>query len=163
MANNERYLDPESYLKMVHRYFEQGIILKNQIAAQQLQLQSLTSLSYSLSSPGNISMEKVQTSTAQEAAFEKKVEKKTELEEKLQKAIDLMLDLQQQMIRIINQYTEGMENLILTERYINGLEPAKVAAKLNYCPRQIKRKTEAAMPKIILPEDAIWINWRTLV
>ena len=163
MANNERFVDPASYLKRVYRYFEQGIILKNQITAQQLQLQSLTSLSYSLSSPGNISMEKVQTSPAQEAEFVKKVEMKEEMEEKLRQAIQLMLDLQQQMIRIINQYTEGMENLILTERYINGLEPAKVAARLNYCPRQIKRKTDAAMARIILPEDAIWINWRTLV
>ena len=33
MANNERLLDPEARLKRIYRYFEQGITMKDQIAA----------------------------------------------------------------------------------------------------------------------------------
>ena len=163
MANNERFSDPEAYLDRVRKYFQQGITLKDQIAAQQLQLQCLTSLSYSPASPGNISGDKVQTSPAQEASFEKNVEKKTELEEKLRKAIDLMIDLKQQMICIINQYVVGIDNRILTLRYVEGLKIDQFMNDVHYSAKQIKRRMDKVMSEIILPDDAIWINWRTLI
>ena len=105
----------------------------------------------------------MQTSPAQEASFEKNVEKKTELEEKLRKAIDLMIDLKQQMICIINQYVVGIDNRILTLRYVEGLKIDQFMNDVHYSAKQIKRRMDKVMSEIILPDDAIWINWRTLI
>ena len=163
MANNERLLDPEARLKRIYRYFEQGITMKDQIAAMQLQLQYLTSLSYSPGSPGNLSAGKVQTSPAEEAPFAKNVEKKDELEEKLRQAIQLMIELKQQMICIINQHTVGIDNRILTLRYVEGLKIDQFMKEVHYSAKQIKRRMDKAMSEITLPDDAIWIRWRELV
>lgn len=162
MAKNKPFSDPETHLKNIQRYLEQGFFLEDQIASDRSKLKRLSSLSYSLSSPGDLSGAKVQTSPANEAAFTESVEQKDEVEEKLRREISLMIALQTQMADVINQYTTGAENRILTERYINCQTEKKVAELTHYCLRQIKRKTDIAMSRIILPEDAIWINWNAL-
>ena len=158
MTGNNRFILPEERLEAVQRYLEQGLVLTDQIRSAEMQWQVLTGRAFSLSSPGDLSSERVQTSPAPEAPFADPLESRNELEEKLAHLIRSLRSLREQMIRIINHDTVGTENLILTCRYVRGMQYTVIALETNYSPRQVKRISEKAMGHIVLPEDAIWID-----
>ena len=85
----------------MQRYLEQGLTLTDQIRSAEMQWQVLTEKAFSLSSPGDLSVERVQTSPAQEASFADPLETRSELEEKLVHLIRTLHSLREQMIRII--------------------------------------------------------------
>ena len=158
MTGNNRFITREERLEAIQRYLEQGLVLTDQIRSAEMQWQVLTGRAFSLSSPGDLSAERVQTSPSPEASFADPLESRSELEEKLAHLIRSLRSLREQMIRIINHDTIGNENLILTCRYVRGMQYAEIAKEVNYCPRQVKRICEKGMGRIVLPEDAIWID-----
>ncbi len=159
MNGNNSLNNPEDRLNAVRCYLEQGLTLADQVSAVKMQLQVLNSRAYSIPSSSAMSGVNVQTSPAQEAPFEEPVEKRSDLEEKLHQTIQLLHALQDQMISVINRYTVGLENLILTFHYISGMKWEEIGKEVHLCARQVKRNCEKAMSRIILPEDAIWFTF----
>ena len=157
MKRNNVSVDPEEHPALVRQFLEQGPVLQHQIQSREIQWQVLTGRAFSLSSPGHMTGNRVQTSPAQEASFADPLEKRNETEEKLQQSIRLMRALNEQIIGVINQYTTGSENLALTLRYVKGMKVSDIADEMNYSPRHIGRFCEQGIAKIILPENAIWI------
>ena len=151
-------VDPEEYQLRVRQYLEQGAVLQDQIRSLEIQWQVLNGRVFSLSSPGHMDADRVQTSPAQEASFVDPLEKRSETEEKICQSMQLMRALNEQIIGVINQYTSGSENLALTYRYIKGMKVIDIASEMGYSDRHIGRFCEQGIAKIILPEDAIWIN-----
>ena len=124
MTGNNRFITREERLEAVQRYLEQGLVLTDQIRSAEMQWQVLTGRAFSLSSPGDLSAERVQTSPSPEASFADPLETRSELEEKLAHLIRSLRSLREQMIRIINHDTIGNENLILTCRPFSKLRVA---------------------------------------
>lgn len=157
MTGNNELLSPDERRKNVQRYLEQGFLLNDQVLAVQSQWNHLTDRAFSLRSPSDLSGVKVQTSSPREASYAKPMESRSELEKTLCQTIQRLNALKEQMILLINQYTIGTENLILTRRYLDCLKVSEIAEELHYTSRQIKRLTDKAMEKIVLPVDAIWL------
>ena len=147
---------------LVEKYMEQVTHIMDQIESRKLQLESISAQAYSLSSSCNYQNSRVQISFDTEAAFARMLEKAEACAERLEKELELSLALKQQAIDLINRYTVGRENYILTARYLNNLSWPQISAGLveghkHLSPKQLRRICRAAMAKIVLPEDAIWI------
>ena len=153
-------MDQDSML--VEKYMEQVTHIMDQIESRKLQLESISAQAYSLSSSCNYQNSRVQISFDTEAAFARMLEKAEACAERLEKELELSLALKQQAIDLINRYTVGRENYILTARYLNNLSWPQISAGLveghkHLSPKQLRRVCRAALAKIVLPEDAIWI------
>ena len=153
-------MDQDSML--VEKYMEQVTHIMDQIESRKLQLESISAQAYSLSSSCNYQNSRVQISFDTEAAFARMLEKAEACGERLEKELELSLALKQQAIDLINRYTVGRENYILTARYLNNLSWPQISAGLveghkHLSPKQLRRVCRAALAKIVLPEDAIWI------
>jgi hypothetical protein len=147
---------------LVEKYMEQVTHIMDQIESRKLQLESISAQAYSLSSSCNYQNSRVQISFDTEAAFARMLEKAEACAERLEKELELSLALKQQAIDLINRYTVGRENYILTARYLNNLSWPQISAGLveghkHLSPKQLRRVCRAALAKIVLPEDAIWI------
>ena len=147
---------------LVEKYMEQVTHIMDQIESRKLQLESISAQAYSLSSSCNYQNSRVQISFDTEAAFARMLEKAEACGERLEKELELSLALKQQAIDLINRYTVGRENYILTARYLNNLSWPQISAGLveghkHLSPKQLRRVCRAALAKIVLPEDAIWI------
>lgn len=148
---------------LVEKYMEQVTHVMDQIESYKLQLQSISAQAYSLSSSCNYQNSGVQISFDTEAAFARTLEKAEACSERLNKALELSLALKQQVIGLIDHYTVGRENYILTARYLNNQSWPQISEGLvernkHLSPKQLRRICRAALAKIALPEDAIWIS-----
>lgn len=154
-------MDQDSAL--VEKYMEQVIHIMDQIESRKLQLQSISAQAYSLSSSSSFQNSRVQISLDTEAAFTRMLEQAEACAERLKKELELSLALKQQAIDLINRYTVGRENYILTARYLINQSWPEISKGLveghkHLSPKQLRRICRAALAKIILPEDAIWLN-----
>jgi hypothetical protein len=71
--------------------------------------------------------------------------------------------LKMQATALINKYLSGREALIVTSRFLSGLSWPEIAKKLEnpLCDKQLRRICRAALEKIILPENALWLHRRS--
>ncbi len=148
---------------LVEKYMEQVTHVMDQIESRKLQLQSISAQACSLSSSCNYQDSRVQISLDTEAAFARMLEQAETCAERLKKELELSLALKQQAIGLINNYTVGRENYILTARYLNNQSWPEISKGLveghrHLSPKQLRRVCRAALAKIVLPEDAIWLN-----
>lgn len=148
---------------LVEKYMDQVTHIMDQIESRKLQLKSISAQAYSLSSSCNYQDSRVQISLDTEAAYARMLEQAEICAERLRKELELSLALKQQAIDLINNYTVGRENYILTARYLNNLNWPQISAGLveghkHLSPKQLRRVCRAALAKIVLPEDAIWLN-----
>lgn len=138
----------------VKKYLERAFSLNAGIQSAWEQIQEYQSRSYHLSSPSDFSAPRVQRSPSPEASFVDAVEKKTDFEANILKTLDELNTRKNQIVLLINQYTEGKENRLLTLRYILGWPWSEIAKELHYSKPHIYHMLDSALDKIILPEDA---------
>ena len=143
---------PDRNERMVKSWLQQAIGLQAEIHALRLQLSHLTDQSLSLASPSAFSNSRVQSSRADQAAFTAPVVEKDSLEAKLRDRLIVLNARKDEIIRVINQYTSGTENLVLTARYVCGRKWPEISKELGYSIRQLSRIEKSGMEKIILPD-----------
>lgn len=151
--------DQENPAKKKHRenvkkYLERTLTLNAGIKSAWEQIQEYQSRSYHISSPSDFSGPRVQRSQPQEASFVDAVEKKTDFEARILKTLDELNARKNQIVLLINEYTEGIENRILTLRYILGWRWEDVAEELHFSKPHVFHMLNNALDKIVLPEDA---------
>ena len=153
-------------LSVVKAYLEQAGKLPTLLASLEYQMRFASDAAYSLPSPSNFQNSKVQTSQSSEAFFARAVEDAFSREEYVKKYIasqyNLIMAYKCQVLQLINRYTVGTENYILTLRYISGKTWKEIASEVDLCEKQVHRICESALSKLVLPEDAIWILNRVL-
>ena len=68
-----------------------------------------------------------------------------------------------QATALINKYLSGREALIVSSRFLSGLAWPEIAKKLEnpLCDKHLRRICRAALEKIILPENALWLHRRS--
>ena len=151
-------------LSVVKAYLQQVGRLPHYLASLNYQMSLATEAAYTLPSPSNFENPRVQTSQSSAASFTWVVEDAYSREEYLKKYVlsqyELITDYKCQVVQLINQYTDGTENLILTARYIAGKTWKEIASEVRLCEKQVHRICEIALSKIVLPEDAIWVFGR---
>lgn len=148
---------------LVEKYMKQVAQVMDRIEAHKLQLESISVQSYSLSVPEHLLNAGVKISFDTEAAFALVRERAEACAKRLSKELDLSLALKQQAIDLINRYTTGRENYILTARYLNNMSWPEISESMwernkHPCTKQLRRVCCAALAKIVLPEDAIWLD-----
>lgn len=151
--------DQENPAKKKHRenvkkYLERTLTLNAGIKSAWEQIQEYQSRSYHISSPSDFSGPRVQRSQPQEASFVDAVEKKTDFEARILKTLDELNARKNQIVLLINEYTEGIENRILTLRYILGWRWEDIAKELHFSKPHVFHMLNNALDKIVLPEDA---------
>ena len=57
-----------------------------------------------------------------------------------------------------NVWTLKFENYILTARFIAVKSRQQIAGEAFLCAKQVRRICYAALEKIVLPEDAVWLD-----
>ncbi|MCR5293580.1 MAG: hypothetical protein K6E30_00180 [Lachnospiraceae bacterium] len=140
-------------------YFEQVILANEALSEYRWRLQKADQRAYGLSSPSGMANTKVQVSADQEAAFTRKLEKKDDLARQLSARIRLLESLIRQASGLIDQYTSGQEKKILQLRYLKGYEWLQVSNEVRrITPKQLRNIARKGLAKIVLPEDAIWIE-----
>lgn len=143
---------------LTEQYLDQLSQAKEKLDEYRWQLKKASAKAYSLVSPC-LSDSKVQFSLPSDAAFVRKLEKKEDLNQLLSARIQPLQALIDQAAGLIDQYTSGRENTILKLRYLKGRKWLEISEVLDHLsPKQLRRIGRKGMEKIILPEDAIWIN-----
>ena len=144
---------------LVELYMEQLFRANDEIADRKWQMQKAAVRAYGLASPSNISNSRVQSSSGPDAVFVRKLENKDDLSQYISARIMLLQLLISQAVGLIDQYTSGRERKILMLRYLKGYEWLAISKEVdNLCPKQLRRIARKGMKKIILPENAIWIE-----
>lgn len=118
--NDQENPAQKKHRENVKKYLERTLTLNAGIKSAWEQIQEYQSRSYHISSPSDFSEPRVQRSQSQEASFVDAVEKKTDFEARILKTLDELNARKNQIVLLINEYTEGIENRILTLRYILG-------------------------------------------
>ena len=145
-------------------YFDQLFQANEEYADLQWQLKKASMRAYGLASPSCVTNTRVQVSVGLEAAFIRKLDKRDQLELRLSARLRLLHALISQASGLVDQYTSGREKTILTLRYLKGYEWLQVSKEVDdLSPKQLRRIARKGLCKIVLPEDAIWIDRHGLV
>ena len=145
----------------VQRYLAQSFELGLQMESLRRQIDFLADKAYLISSP-DPSVPKVKVSRETDARFARALAEKDALEQELAEKYELLMGYRNQLVQLINQYTVGKENLILTARYVSGQSWNEMAANFHYSLKQLRRIHDSAIQKITLPENPIWIILRAV-
>ena len=154
VRNNSSYSLSGKRESRVKAYLKQAGVLTAEIAAIQKQLDSISDHAFSLPSVSALSNTRVQASVSKEASYARLLEEKFQMEYTLKKRCDELMNRRNEIINTINQYTNGMENLVLTSRYICGDKWSKIEENLGYSIRQLSRFEKSGFEKIRLPDEA---------
>ena len=101
----------------------------------------------------------MQSSSGPDAVFVRKLGKRDDLGQCLSARVRLLQALISQAVGLIDRYTSGRERKILILRYLKSYEWLQISNEVdNLCPKQLRRIARKGMAKILLPEDAIWMN-----
>ena len=143
---------PAGKESVVKSWLRQAEGIMAEINSLRLQLIQVTDQSFALASPSSFTNSRVQSSLADQAAFAASIVEKDSLEAKIRDRLNELTARKDQIIRVINQYTTGTENLVLTARYVCGQKWPEIASELGYSIRQLSRIEKSGMEKIILPD-----------
>jgi DNA-directed RNA polymerase specialized sigma subunit len=152
--NDQESAARKNHRENVKKFLERTFDLNAGIQSAWEQIQEYQSRSYRLSSPSDFSAPRVQRSPSPEASFVDVVEKKTDFEAKMIKTLDELNARKNQIVSLINEYTEGRENRILTLRYILGWRWEDIATELHFSKPHVFLLLNNALDKIVLLEDA---------
>ena len=86
------------------------------------------------------------------------LERKDKVERVVEERVNLCMELRKQIARVINHYTFGRENFILSSRFVSCQTWEEIAKNVSLSSRQVQRICYAAMGKISLPKNVIWIR-----
>ena len=98
---------------VVRAWMEQGYALPMIIQSMEMQLQAAADQVYGLASPSGLLGTRVQASSASNAAFTRALERKEQTEREVDARLACCMLLRDQLVRVINRYTEGRECFIL--------------------------------------------------
>ena len=144
---------------------ERVLAYLQQVRDAQLDLQKLQSLidetsarSVSLPSPSAISDMGVQHAFSGNAPFEFSVADKDDLEREFRNLENSLKPLRDQALQIIRQQTNTLQRIAFTWYFFYGYPWNVVARRIDRTERHVYRLRNEALEKIILPEDAIWLE-----
>lgn len=112
----------------------------------------------SLPSSSAFSGTKVQTSQPQGADYEQLVAAKDSMERELQIEREQFDRLKEQATKVIRQCTVYPHRMLLLWYFLEGFTWKWVGTRIDRTERSVYRIRNEALEKIVLPEDAIWLN-----
>ena len=112
----------------------------------------------SLPSSSAFSGSKVQTSQSQEASYEQLVAAKDYMERELQIEQEQFERLKEQAAKVIRQCTVYPHRMLLMWYFLEGFTWNWVATRIDRTERSVYRIRNEALEKIVLPDDAIWLE-----
>jgi len=149
----------ENKKTVTEQYFEQVPRANERIAEYQWQLQKAAARAYGLSSASGLTNTRVQASPGREAAFVHRLEGKDRTVQRLSGKIRRLQLLVGQASGLVEKYTAGREKKVLTLRYLKGYEWLQVSGQVDsLSPKQLRRIGRKGLERIVLPEDAIWMD-----
>lgn len=112
----------------------------------------------SLPSSSAFSGTKIQTSQSQEASYEQLVAAKDYMERELQIEQEQFNRLKEQAAKVIRQCTVYPHRMLLMWYFLEGFTWNWVATRIDRTERSVYRIRNEALEKIVLPDDAIWLE-----
>ncbi len=144
--------------ELVIAYLDQGIKLKEKIESLDYERIMLRTQATALPSAAQVMSEKVSRSAPTEAFFTNSIVKANDVEERINAQQEELRSLHVQIIEVINRSLPILERKMLIQRYIEGKQWQEIASEVHCATRTLYRYRDEALQRIILPDDAIWLD-----
>ena len=136
-------------------YLSQSYRLEQIIKVTKLEIDTLKSMMYNVSSPSL--EERTGSSYSRDASFVRTLYKLDEMTKKKDKQLELLLKLRDQIQSVISQINDKDCMLVLTYRYLHNWGWSRIANELYADERTVRRWHDKGLSKIVLPNDVITI------
>ena len=146
----------KAHLMVVQAYLEQGPQIQKRIEALEYTRKMLYMRAISPPSAAQQMGSKVQHSAPTEASFCDSVAEADEMAKTINKKQDLLNSLHVQIIGVIIRSVTDEEARMLIAHFIEGKQWQEVAGEMHCSLRTLYRMKDAAVKKIVLPENPIW-------
>ena len=137
-------------------YLQQAYRLDKRINSHIRELGDLKQMAQGISSPRLVA-DKVQMSPSGDSPYVSALMRIWEMEERINAEIDLYIDLKAQVHSVLKQVTNPDQLMVLRYRYIHNYSWERIGEELLADRRTVIRWHDAALEKLILPENPIII------
>lgn len=144
--------------RQAYDWLQQVRDLKQDIQRLDFKIKEICMKMTSLPSSSDFSGVKVQTSPSQEARYEQLVAAKDYLERELEREREQFARLREQAVTVIRQCTVYPHRMLLLCYFLEGFTWSWVAVRIDRTERSVYRIRNEALEKIVLPDDAIWLE-----
>ena len=144
---------------MAETYLKQIACLRDRIDDAAFSLRKASARAYGVASSLKITNTRVRSSPEPNAFFIRGLDRKEAAERRLSALLRLSETLESQAAGLIDRYTAGNENLVLKARFFDCLTwPQMADTVLHRDPKRLPVICRKGLAKIILPDDAVWID-----